>query len=263
MRLAASAAARAGLASLRIGMRGSGVADGTDLYHAGLTADLHQALSHPPLKTASAIFLVGYSLGGHIVLRAATEPQLDGRVRAVAAICPPLDLSKTVQAIDAPASWIYRHYVLAALKRQYLAFARRRGPLAPTARVLALRRLRDWDDLLVARRFGFASADDYYRRASVAPVIDRIARPALILSSELDPMIPPWTAEAALARAPTTVDAHLLRAGWTRLLPSPSGQGPRHRQGRHRRRRHRLAAHPTIAHTTRAPAAALRAAPSG
>ncbi|HYH47351.1 MAG TPA: alpha/beta fold hydrolase, partial [Thermoanaerobaculia bacterium] len=69
---AALAAEAAGLSCLRLNLRGSDRL-GEDIYHAALTADLHAALALPALAAYRRIYLLGYSVGGHVVLRYATE----------------------------------------------------------------------------------------------------------------------------------------------------------------------------------------------
>jgi len=54
-----------------------------------------------------------------------------------------------------------------------------------------VRTVRDFDDVFTAPHFGFKDAADYYHRASAMRVVDRIAVPALIISSEDDPFVPP------------------------------------------------------------------------
>jgi len=49
--------------------------------------------------------------------------------------------------------------------------------------------LRDFDDKITAFYCGFTGADDYYARAAAAPVLNRIAVPALILHAANDPFI--------------------------------------------------------------------------
>lgn len=188
MRRAALAARAAGLACLRLNMRGADMS-GEDYYHAGLTADLRAAIASPELAPYRKIFLLGYSLGGHIVMRYATE-ELDPRVRAVAAVCPPLDLAQAVADIDQRARWPYRHYVLASLKRMLVAIDRRgaRLPL-PLADALAIDRLRRWDEDLVVPRFGFRGADDYYRTMSMGDRLEALAVPTLVVAARHDPMV--------------------------------------------------------------------------
>src|SRR5690349_10408712 len=75
---AAAAADRAGLASLRLNLRGAD-GSGDDFYNAGLTEDLRAAIASPALAGYPSIYVLGYSLGGHLTLRYATE-SIDARV---------------------------------------------------------------------------------------------------------------------------------------------------------------------------------------
>lgn len=112
--------------------------------------------------------MVGYSLGGHLALTHALAPS-DPRLRAVASVCAPLDLSAAGAAIDHPRAAVYCGHVLSGLKQIYTEVARRRPVPTPLASVLRVRTIRAWDRLAVVPRFGFASVDDYYQRVSVGP----------------------------------------------------------------------------------------------
>jgi predicted alpha/beta-fold hydrolase len=187
MRRGAGAAQAAGLSCLRLNLRGADFS-GEDFYHAGLTADFHAALASPDLRRFRRIYLLGYSLGGHLVLRYATEAG-DPRVVAAAAVCAPLDLGRAQEAIDAPGTWLYRRYLIANLTRVYAAVAARRPlPLAVSA-VARMRRLRDFDEHVVAPRHGFTGAADYYARASVAPHLGTLRLPSLLVNTIGDPMV--------------------------------------------------------------------------
>ena len=61
-----------GLASLRLGLRGAD-RRGADFYHAGLSSDLGWVLESPELAAFERVLLFGFSLGGHLCLRFATE----------------------------------------------------------------------------------------------------------------------------------------------------------------------------------------------
>jgi len=195
----AAAAARAlGLATLRLSLRGAD-GSGEDLYHAGITEDLAAALRSPEAARYRGLLLLGYSLGGHLVLRYGTlDP--DPRVLAAAAVCAPLDLLAGVAVLDGPGTGLYRRYLLRPLKREYARVVRRRSLPVPGGRVALVRTIREYDDLTVAPRHGFASAEDYYARVSVGPRLDRLAVPSLLVFSERDPMVPPSTVRPTLAR---------------------------------------------------------------
>jgi uncharacterized protein len=221
---AARAAFAAGISSLRVNLRGSD-RTGEDIYHASLTEDLHAALASPDLAAYDSIYLLGYSLGGHIVLRAATE-ELDPRVRAIAAVCPPLDLRVGVQAIDAPSRIVYRRHVLTAIKEVYAAVARRRAEIPlPLADARSIQALRDWDERIVAPRFGYEGADHYYEAASVAPRLARITVPALVIASRHDPMVPAHTLEPVLKTARLPVEVQWIERGGHVGFPAAADLG--------------------------------------
>ena len=159
----ARAARRSGISCLRLNLRGAD-GRGEDFYHAGLTADLHAVLGAADLRRFETVWIAGFSLGGHLALRFATETA-DPRVRAVVAICPPLDLDATCRAIDGPGVGLYRAVMLRSLKRSYEAVAAR-GPVpTPMERIRSVRRIREWDELTVAPRH--RSSEPAHRRHAI------------------------------------------------------------------------------------------------
>jgi uncharacterized protein len=215
---AAKAVARAGHASLRISMRGADLS-GEDIYHGGLTDDLRAVLVSSELRRFRRVFLFGYSVGGHLALRAAIE-QIDSRLRAVAAISPPLDLAAGADAFDEPCLRLYRRYVFAGLNRGYAAVAARRPVPVPLAVVRRARSVWERDELTVIPRFGFASAGDYYQRAGVAPVIDQLKVPALIVASRYDPVVAPHTLRAAASAASPALTVRWVDRGGHVFFPA-------------------------------------------
>ena len=193
---AAAAAQAAGMASLRLNLRGSD-GSGEDFYHAALTADLHAALASPALARFERIYVLGFSLGGHVALRLGAE-EADPRLRSVAAVCTPIDLAASSRQIDSPASWLYRRYLVGAMARIYATVAARRPVPLPPAEAARIRKMREWDDRVVGPHHGFAGAGDYYARASAGPRLAALRRPALLVNSLHDPMVPAHTVRAAL-----------------------------------------------------------------
>jgi|CXWL01.1.fsa_nt_gi predicted alpha/beta-fold hydrolase len=209
---AAVAAADSGLAALlRLAVRGAD-RSGEDFFHAGLTADVHAALADPALAGYDRVVVLGYSLGGHLALRYATEPG-DPRLSAVAAVSAPLDLALAAAAIDAPGMGLYRRYLLTHLFDIYDAVAARRAVPTPPAVVRRTRGIRAFDELTVAPRFGFADAGDYYARASVGPRLAELRVPALLVASPDDPMVPASTYRHLVEPAPPRLTVRWVRGG--------------------------------------------------
>jgi uncharacterized protein len=217
-RCVAGVAAAAGVSCLRLNLRGCDRL-GEDFYHGGLSSDLEAVLASPECSDYPAVYLLGYSLGGHLALRyAACGP--DRRLRAVAAVCSPLDLTLSGRRFDQPAVWAYRRYVLANFREIYAAIAARRPvPVAPETAAKFVY-LRQWDEEVVAPRWGFAGADDYHARASVAPHLGELAAPALLVAVEDDPMVPGEILRPVLARRGHDLEVRWVERGGHMAFPA-------------------------------------------
>lgn len=214
---AAWAAERSGASSLRIALRGAD-RRGEDFYHAALTADLHAAIASPELARFARVYVLGYSLGGHVTLAYGLD-RTDPRVRAVAAICPPLDLDAGATAIEEPKRWVYLANVMVGLHEIYAAVARRKPVPIPAARARRIWSLRAWDAATIVPRHDFGSVENYYATASVGPRLARMERPALIVAAAHDPMIPPSTLREAMATASSAVDFRTTHGGHVGFPP--------------------------------------------
>jgi len=195
---AAIAAEAAGFACLRVSLRGAD-RKGEDYYHAGLTADLHAALASAEIARYHRVYVLGYSLGGHVTLRYALDAPSD-KVMGVAAVSAPLDLDLASKWFDRPGLDLYRRNMLGALYEIYESVARRRQVPTPVAVARKIRRIRDWDAQIVAPRFGFRDAEHYYHSVSVAPWLPEMRLPALLVYARHDPIVPEHVVANALAQ---------------------------------------------------------------
>jgi hypothetical protein len=219
----ATAAAHAlGVATLRVSLRGADLR-GEDFYHAGLTDDLRSYLAHPELAQFTRVALLGYSLGGHLCLRYASEKP-DGRVVAVSTLCAPLNLDLSSQAFDAARFGLYRHHVLKSLKAMYRQVALRHDVTPTAAEADRIATIRQWDEQIVAPRHGFASAVDYYTRVSVGPRLHQIEVPTLVAYAQCDPVVPPQIMLDSLNRSPAAVEVWKISRGGH--IGFPQGQAP-------------------------------------
>ena len=203
MALALLAAERMNISALLLNCRGADRRTG-DIYHSGLTADLAAAVESEALSSFTEIVLLGYSIGGHIALRYVCGNP-DQRVTRCAAICSPLDLSRSATDFDQPFINVYRGHVMDGLKEIYTAAYQRnpRGIVPEQAR--KIRKIRVWDERIIAPRFGFESADHYYATQSVGPHLGELKRESLYVGARFDPMVRARGVEAHLARAPIDV----------------------------------------------------------
>jgi uncharacterized protein len=184
----------AGWNVVRMNMRNCG---GTErecptLYHSGLSGDVLAVVRHyQQTRGAERWSLVGYSMGGNLVLKLAGELGQNAAplLRAVAGVSPVVDLAPSADALHEPANRIYEWKFLRGLVQRYACKCELFPQTFDPTRSRGVRSLREFDDRVMSPYCGFAGADDYYHRAASARVVDRIAIPTLVLHALDDPFI--------------------------------------------------------------------------
>ena len=184
----------AGWNVVRMNMRNCG---GTEhecptLYHSGLSGDVLAVLRHyQQTRGAERWSMVGYSMGGNLVLKLAGELAQDAAplLCAVAGVSPVVDLAPSSDALHEPASRIYEWKFLRGLVQRYAYKCTLFPQIFDPTRSRGVRSLREFDDRVMSPYCGFTGAVDYYHRAASARVVDRIAVPTLVLHALDDPFI--------------------------------------------------------------------------
>lgn len=215
IREAAAALQARGMATLRLSMRGAGNS-GPDFYHAGLGSDLAAVLADPSLARHPRVFVLGYSLGGHIAAHLALLPTRDPRLAGVVAICSPLDLGRNVELLDLPSGWLYRRFVLTNLIQTHVR-VRGHSP--------RFRSIREWDNATIVPRYGFESVEQYWSSQSAGPRLREAGVPILFIATESDPMVPAETLVPHLRHAGPMVDVRWLRRGGHIGFPADTDLG--------------------------------------
>ena len=162
------------------------------LYNSGLSGDVAAVVRNVlDNDRVSRLALVGFSMGGNLVLKLAGEWGSDAppQLRAVAAVCPAIDLAASADALHEPRNRLYEYYFLMQLFRRIRTKARLFPGRFDLSRLRGVSSLRTFDDRITAYYCGFAGADDYYARAAAANVVERIEVPTLIIHAANDPFI--------------------------------------------------------------------------
>ncbi len=135
----------------------------------------------------------GVSLGGNALMRWAAEHG-DAATRvvdAVAAICSPLDLAASGQAIGRGFNrQVYTRMFLRTMKPKALAKLQQHPGLFRVQQLKAARDLYEFDNVFTAPLHGFKDTHDYWRRASAKPLLPRVRVPALLVNPVNDPFVP-------------------------------------------------------------------------
>lgn len=205
---------------VRLNLRGAGDSmwEAHQLYHAGLCADLHLACAALSARPEVAwLSVVGFSLGGNCALRFSAEASqgADARVRAVVSVSAPLDLSAVSTLFERTKNLPYRFYILGALVRRARAFARAHPDRVryEAAKLLRVRTMRGFDDLVIAPMHGFDGAEDYYAKASSGQVLPSLRVPTLLVHAEDDPLVPGETVRPFLRHANGNLEVAWSRRG--------------------------------------------------
>ncbi len=195
MLASAQKAFRAGFNVVRMNFRNCG---GTEhltptLYHGGLSEDLRAVVKELIERDGlSRLFLVGFSLGGNMVLKLAGEygEHPPKELIAVCGISPSVDLDASGNSICQRSNWLYHRDFVRRLKNRI----RLKGKLYPevydTSKLHLVRTIREFDDRFTSIAHGFSNAADYYDKASALRVMDKIRVPTLIIHAQDDPFIP-------------------------------------------------------------------------
>ena len=164
------------------------------LYHSGLTADPRFVLTELRDRDGLTRFAVaGYSLGGNLAHEARRRARRDGPAGGASVLRRVA--GHRARGVRAGHRAAREPHLRVELLPQPAGPDAAQGPRLPrhvrSARLWKVWSIRAFDERYTAPHHGFDGASDYYHRASAMRVIDRVARPALILSAADDPFVPP------------------------------------------------------------------------
>lgn len=190
---------RRGARAVRLDWRGSGagMALAKYPYHSGRSDDLLATVNDLRRRFPdSPLSVVGFSMGGNILLKLLGEPGSasfsQAAITRAIAVCPPIDLEFTVDHLrNGLARW-YDHYFAQVCVRD----VRQRKEMRPDAIVpdgwfsRPPRTMREFDESFTAPVCGFKNASDYYSRSSAIGLLPNITVPTLIIAAQDDPVVP-------------------------------------------------------------------------
>jgi hypothetical protein len=204
-----------GVRTVRYNMRGCGSGRGLarQTYHCGRSEDVFECLKalkkeHPE----SPITLVGFSLGGNVVLKLVGElgslayPFLE----KVIAVSPPVELYSSILMLGDPVNSIYEKYFYRLLRAD-VHFRHKLFRDLPRVRLPRSLKIYEFDQIYTAPMSGFSNAFDYYNKCSAAHVVGDIAIPCNILLSQDDPIIAPNS--LARYKLPSNVSVFTTKKG--------------------------------------------------
>jgi predicted alpha/beta-fold hydrolase len=199
---------------LRLNLRGAGSSRSVSggYYHAGCAPDLAAVLVGLAAEdTENGVVLIGFSLGGNILLNLLGRLEPPHSILAAATVSAPIEPAEACARIMSTRNAIYHRFLLHRMKADVLSSPKlsqgERDAIAQAHSVFA------FDEHWVAPRNGFGGALDYYYRTAGAQFVGAITVPTLMLHARNDPWIPPAPYHAVQARAPEAVEIHMAESG--------------------------------------------------
>ena len=162
-------------------------------YHSGDYEEIAWILAQLRARHSGPVIAAGVSLGGNALLRWAAEAgsEASSHVKAVAAICSPLDLAAGGHAIGRGFNrQIYTRMFLRTMVPKALRKWEQHPGLFDRDALLAARDLYAFDNVFTAPVHGFRNTEDYWYRASSKPLLSHIRVPAWVVNALNDPFVP-------------------------------------------------------------------------
>jgi len=160
-------------------------------YHSGKSDDLKFVIEEIA-KDYESIFLVGFSLGGNILLKYLGEQGsiVLKQIKKAVAISVPVDLSDSAIQLAKRQNWIYMRRFLKTLKAKTTKKMQQFEALSISIDELnSCNSFIDFDNLYTAPVHGFKDANDYWKQASSKQFLNDIALPTLLVNALDDPFL--------------------------------------------------------------------------
>jgi len=166
----------------------------TRLYHTGDTRDFTYLLDKiQDEKKYKKIFLVGFSMGGNIILKYLGESgraNKDSTIAGAATFSVPLDLACASIALAKGFNRLYsKHFMLTLTKKVDHIRKNHKVPALDKLKLRSLNTFIDFDEHVTAPLNGYKNARDYWRQASSKLYLKDIKVPALVVNAKNDPFL--------------------------------------------------------------------------
>lgn len=162
-------------------------------YHSGDTVDLHTAVTHvSQTYHYSRIALIGFSLGGNVILKYLGErgDSAFPLIHRAVAFSVPCDLASSSYKISERSNCLYLKRFLRMLRKKIRMKMLVMPDLINDNEYHTVKDFKQFDDRYTAPLNGFKNAEDYWERSSCKPFLHAISVPTLLISAADDPFLP-------------------------------------------------------------------------
>lgn len=157
-------------------------------YHSGETTDLDFVINTILDRyNYEELVLIGFSLGGNVVLKYAGEKgkNIHPKIKKAVGVSAPVDLAGCSAEIEKSHNYIYLRRFLRSLKEKFKQ-KRNLYPDLDAEKILSSKTFGDFDGNFTAPVHGFESAQDYWQKCSSRNFFENLAIPTLLLNAKDD-----------------------------------------------------------------------------
>ncbi len=162
-------------------------------YHSGKSNDLAEILDFMEKeKDYNSYHLVGYSLGGNLLLKYMGESRSDysSKLHGAVGVSVPCDLKGSAEAIAKFWNMVYMQRFLVSLKNKTrIKLAQFPENKLKKEAILNSKNFLDFDNYFTAPVNGFKDANDYWKQNSCKQFLGGITIPSLLVTSSDDPFL--------------------------------------------------------------------------
>lgn len=161
-------------------------------YHSGVSEDLSAVVDHALSKGYDKVVLIGFSLGGNIILKYLGEQGADlpPEVQTAVTFSVPCDLTSSSLLLGKWTNTIYMRRFMTELKEKIHIKASQFPNQIDLSNIEKIKTFAEFDDRFTAPLNNFADARDYWTRASSKPHLSNITIPTLLVQAKNDPFLP-------------------------------------------------------------------------
>ncbi|MCB0310583.1 MAG: alpha/beta fold hydrolase [Bdellovibrionales bacterium] len=201
----ARALSKAGWSVAALNFRGCSGSPNTKIYsyHSGKSEDLDVIVRHLSGSYHDAVIaLVGFSLGGNVILKYLGEQSaaLGSNVVSAVVFSVPIYLAGAATKLARLENFLYMQRFLILLRKKILEKERAFPGRISTQGYASIKNFRQYDDRYIAPYNGFDSAEDYWHKCSSLAFIPGITIPTLLVNSQDDPFLSPECYPNEIAR---------------------------------------------------------------
>jgi predicted alpha/beta-fold hydrolase len=161
-------------------------------YHSGSTDDLQTVITHlKKLKIYKKIALVGFSLGGNIVLKYFGEKgsKIDKIITAGGVASVPCDLAASSIQLAKKSNYLYMLHFLILLKQKIKNKMKLYPDKLSLDKYSQIKNFKQYDDRYTAPLHGFKNAEDYWTKCSSKQFLKNIRKPVFLINALDDPFL--------------------------------------------------------------------------